>query len=207
MRRTVGVSMNPDSSKNTSVAPRLRAFFLDAENPLCANDRWLLHLVPSLVFKASATSSPSDKQESCVRGLHDSPHRNVEGSVPSRVETSIGHLATRALLHLGQEASQARDALGRSTAAAFQDEVSPSVLYFLEKPSSPICSPNSDSTRAAPRSGSACSLPCEAQARDVSFFQVPQHFLLVSCTTVYSYVTTYQLKKPESIVSCFMEFG
>ena len=29
MRRTVGVSINPDSSKNTRVAPRLRAFFLD----------------------------------------------------------------------------------------------------------------------------------------------------------------------------------
>lgn len=179
MRRTSGVSMKPDSSRKTRLAPRFTAFFLDAGTPLCANARWQLRLSPGLAAKAAVPSIPIGRRGSCGHGPRDRRSRIAARSIPSRAGRSTGRWPIRGLWPLWSKMTRVFGALPRSTAAFDRDGV-----CSKAQPRSKPVSPNGSRSLGWRRRYSpllfGCVPPLTIRSLAVVVSPVPLHSLLAS---------------------------
>ena len=187
--------MNPDSSKNTSVAPRFRAFFLDAGIPSCAIPRSLLRRARVHVFRVFGTSTQAGVPRSSARGPRGTRPRTGGVSVPLRADTSRDRWTSHGLGPPEREAPRVSGAASASGDGDVQGEALPKAPGPLWRPWSPRGSPNSDCIPASRQSGSACSLAPAARERGVFVSPVLLHFLEVSYRVVYMAIAEVSIKK------------
>ena len=181
MRRTSGVSMKPDSSRKTSVAPRRAAFFLDGGTRPSARSRSRLPSARAPWSPASVPSTRVDERGSSERGRRGTRLRRSARSEPSLWDTSIGRSASRVLLRLSKEARRARSLVQQKECVGAPGGASaPSPSYLSCPNPSPTGSPTPDCNPPFSPLRFVNGPPSPELLLDVCAFPAPLHFLRVS---------------------------